>query len=70
MANPEAHRTICSANSGDMLDTDAIDRMEKLEIVELANAAYWHAVETLNDWEPGYSPGASMTSCRELAAHP
>lgn len=52
-ANPETHRTICSANSGDILDTDAIDRMEKLEIDELANAAYWHAVETLIDWEPG-----------------
>ena len=53
MANPEAHRTICRANSDDTLAAGAIDQMEKLEMDELANAAYWHAVETLIDCEPG-----------------
>ena len=53
MENPEAHRTICRAKSDEMLAAGAIDQMEKLEMDELANAAYWHAVETLIDCEPG-----------------
>ena len=49
MENPEAHRAICRSKSDDMLAAGAIDQMEKLEMDELANAAYWHAVETLID---------------------
>lgn len=54
MACPEAYRRICLALSKDMADAQIIDQAEKLEMDELVNAAYWHAVETLIDCEPEF----------------
>jgi hypothetical protein len=54
MSSPEAYRDICIAISQDMIDAEVIGHLEKLEMDELANAAYWHAVETLIDCEPAF----------------
>ena len=45
--NPEAHRMMCRWETRDMLEAGVIDEMEKFEMDELADAAYWHAVEEL-----------------------
>ncbi|WP_419735658.1 hypothetical protein [Pseudomonas sp. COR18] len=37
-----------------MAATQIIDQIEKLEMDEIANAVYWHAVETLIDCEPAF----------------
>ncbi|MGY2171536.1 hypothetical protein [Pseudomonas gingeri] len=50
--NPEAHRIICLDISREMAAAQIIDPIEKLEMDEIANASYWHAVETLIDCEP------------------
>ncbi|KPA89376.1 hypothetical protein PF66_04228 [Pseudomonas asplenii] len=52
--NPEAHRIICLDISREMAAAQIIDPLEKLEMDEIANAAYWHAVETLIDCEPAF----------------
>ncbi|WP_085065965.1 hypothetical protein [Pseudomonas piscis] len=56
--NPEVHRSMCRLISQDMLSEQVISAVEKLELDELADAAYWHAVETLIDCEPGFMPSA------------
>ena len=57
MDNPEAHRAACRWEARDMLETGVIDEMEKLEMDELADAAYWHAVEELAAAAEGYMFG-------------
>ncbi|MCK9818461.1 hypothetical protein M1B35_31160 [Pseudomonas sp. MAFF 302046] len=58
MQNPEAYRGGCHAIAKDMLDAEVIDQLEKLELDEMADAAYWHAVEELISAEQRYeSPG-------------
>lgn len=52
--NPEAHRTICLDISREMAAAQIIDPIERLEMDEIANAAYWHAVEMLIDCEPAF----------------
>ncbi|WP_260498066.1 SOS response-associated peptidase family protein [Pseudomonas sp. MSSRFD41] len=54
--NPEVHRSMCRLLSQDMLDERIISAAEKFELDELADAAYWHAVETLIDCEPDFMP--------------
>lgn len=52
--NPEVHRGMCRLISQDMLNEQIISAAEKFELDELADAAYWHAVETLIDCEPDF----------------
>ena len=54
MDNPEAHRTVCRWESRDMMAAGVIDQMEKFEMDEQADAAYWHAVEELAAFAEGY----------------
>lgn len=58
MSYPEAYRQGCLAISKDMVDADVIDQAQKFDLDELANAAYWHAVETLIDCEPEFISSA------------
>lgn len=55
--NPEAHRTMCRWETRDMLEAGVIDQMEKLEMDELVDAAYWHTVEELVTADAGYMFG-------------
>ncbi|MEW5698713.1 hypothetical protein [Pseudomonas synxantha] len=57
MDNPEAHRTACRWEARDMLEAGVIDQIEKLEMDELADAAYWHAAEELATAAEGYMFG-------------
>ncbi len=56
--NPEVHRSMCRLISKNMLNEQIISTAEKFELDELADSAYWHAVETLIDCEPGFMPSA------------
>lgn len=47
MESPEAHRSSLLEASARLAEEGLIDRMEQLEMDEMANAAYWHAVEEL-----------------------
>ncbi|WP_426136366.1 hypothetical protein [Pseudomonas sp. PWP3-1b2] len=58
MGSPEAHRVMCRWETRDMLEAGVIDQMEKFEMDELADAAYWHAVEELTTASEGYRYGA------------
>ncbi|WP_414159898.1 hypothetical protein ACMGG8_15755 [Pseudomonas sp. BNK-45] len=58
MSYPEAYRQGCLAISQDMADAKVIDQAQKLDLDEFANAAYWHAVETLIDCEPEFMSSA------------
>ncbi|MCB2255347.1 hypothetical protein KTQ74_25835 [Pseudomonas chlororaphis] len=55
---PEAHRSVSRLIAQDMLDDKIINPAEKFELDEMANAAYWHTVETLIDCEPDFMPSA------------
>lgn len=55
--NPEAHRMMCRWETRDMLEAGVIDEIEKFEMDELADAAYWHAVEELVTTPAGYTYG-------------
>lgn len=57
MDNPEAHRSMCRWETREMLEAGVIDQLEKLEMDELADAAYWHAVEELATDAEGYMFG-------------
>ena len=56
--HPETYRSMCRLLSQDMLDERIISVAEKFELDELADSAYWHAVETLIDCEPDFMPSA------------
>ncbi|MGK3120435.1 hypothetical protein QZH45_14290 [Pseudomonas corrugata] len=47
MQNPEAHRSCLLAASARLAEERLIDRAEKFDMDEMANSAYWHAVEEL-----------------------
>ncbi|UVM74942.1 hypothetical protein [Pseudomonas alvandae] len=47
MQNPEAHRSCLIANSARLAEERLIDLAEQFDMDEMANAAYWHAVEEL-----------------------
>jgi hypothetical protein len=47
MQNPEAHRSCLLEKSARLADEGLIDRVEQFDMDELANAAYWLAVEEL-----------------------
>ncbi|MDQ0739270.1 hypothetical protein [Pseudomonas sp. W4I3] len=57
MDHPEAHRVSCRWETRDMLEAGVIDELEKFEMDEQVDAAYWHAVEELATAAEGYMFG-------------
>jgi hypothetical protein len=47
MQNPEAHRQTLHAMSATLAAERLIDELQQFDLNEMANAAYWHAVEEL-----------------------
>ncbi|MGE8484266.1 MAG: hypothetical protein ACN6Q5_16900 [Pseudomonas sp.] len=58
MQNPEAHRETLHEMAAALLDEGLIDQLEQFEMNEMADAAYWHAVEELQN-SPDHYRGAS-----------
>ena len=58
MENPEAHRQTLREMSATLASEGLIDELQCFEMNEMANAAYWHAVEELIDTPARYC-GAS-----------
>lgn len=58
MSHPEAYRVQCHWETRDMFAAGVIDEMEKLEMDEQADAAYWHSVEELIVTSDQYLHGA------------
>ncbi|SMQ22182.1 hypothetical protein SAMN04488483_0141 [Pseudomonas helmanticensis] len=58
MQNPEGHRQTLHEMSAALLDEGLIDQLEQFDLNDRANAAYWHAVEELQN-SPGHYRGAS-----------
>jgi len=58
MQNPEAHRQTLHTMSATLATEGLIDELQQFDTNEMANAAYWHAVEELQT-TPGRYCGAS-----------
>ncbi|CAH0211778.1 hypothetical protein SRABI89_02007 [Pseudomonas koreensis] len=58
MQNPEGHRETLHEMAAKLRDEGVIDRLEQYDMNEMADAAYWHAVEELQN-SPGHYRGAS-----------
>jgi hypothetical protein len=58
MQNPEGHRETLHEMASTLRDEGLIDQLEQFDMNEMANAAYWHAVEELQN-SPGHYRGAS-----------
>ncbi|WP_338585738.1 hypothetical protein [Pseudomonas sp. MAG733B] len=58
MQNPEAHRQTLHSMSATLVAEGLIDQLQQFDMNELANAAYWHAVEELQT-HPAFYCGAS-----------
>lgn len=58
MQSPEAHRATLREMAMDLLSEGLIDELEQFDMNEMADAAYWHAVEELQSL-PGQYRGAS-----------
>ncbi|MGF6127285.1 hypothetical protein QF019_002494 [Pseudomonas frederiksbergensis] len=56
--NPEAYRQTLHSMSQGLADEGLIDKLEQFDMDELANAAYWHAIEELQSPSESYC-GAS-----------
>jgi len=48
MQTPEAHRQTLHEMSSDLVTEGLIDELQRFDLNEMANAAYWHAVEELH----------------------
>jgi hypothetical protein len=48
MQNPEAHRQTLHEMSSALVTEGLIDELQQFDLNEMANAAYWHAVEELH----------------------
>lgn len=59
MQNPEAHRQTLHAMSHTLASEGLVDRLEQFDMDEMANAAYWHAVEELIALPPRYCGASS-----------
>ncbi|MGE8180494.1 hypothetical protein [Pseudomonas mandelii] len=59
MQNPEAHRQTLHAMSLILAAEGLVDPLEQFDMNELANAAYWHAVEELINAPPRYCGASS-----------
>lgn len=57
--NPEAHRQTLYAMSATLAAEGLIDTLQQFDINELANAAYWHAVEELHTAPARYCGASS-----------
>lgn len=58
MQNPEAHRATLREMAEALHTEGLIDQLEQFDMNEMADAAYWHAVEELQN-SPGHYRGAS-----------
>jgi hypothetical protein len=58
MQNPEAHRQTLHSMSSALVTEGLIDELQQFDLNEMANAAYWHAVEELQT-ASGHYCGAS-----------
>jgi len=58
MQNPEAHRQTLHSMSVPLVAEGLIDKLQQFDMNEMANAAYWHAVEELQTTPSRYC-GAS-----------
>jgi hypothetical protein len=58
LQNPEGHRETLLEMAATLLAEGLIDQLEQFEMNEMANAAYWHAVEELQN-SPGHYRSAS-----------
>ncbi|EUB84868.1 hypothetical protein PMI25_001245 [Pseudomonas sp. GM30] len=58
MQNPEGHRETLHDMAAALHSEGLIDQLERFDMNEMANAAYWHAVEELQN-SPGHYRGAS-----------
>ncbi|MHC8300408.1 hypothetical protein [Pseudomonas sp. ZS1P83] len=58
MQNPEAHRQTLHSMSATLVTEELIDELQQFDMNEMANAAYWHAVEELHT-SPARYCGAS-----------
>lgn len=47
MQNPEAHRQTLHSMSATLTAEGVIDELQRFDLNEMANAAYWHAIEEL-----------------------
>lgn len=59
MQNPEAHRQTLHAMSSTLVSEGLIDPLLHFDMNELANAAYWHAVEELHTAPARYCGASS-----------
>jgi len=59
MQNPEAHRQTLHAMNTTLLGEGLIDVLQQLDMNEMANAAYWHAVEELHTAPARYCGASS-----------
>lgn len=58
MQNPEAHRETLHEMAAALFDEGLIDQLERFDMNEMADAAYWHTVEELQN-SPNHYRGAS-----------
>ncbi|WP_223849612.1 hypothetical protein [Pseudomonas koreensis] len=58
MQNPEAHRETLHGMAAALFDEGLIDQIERFDMNEMADAAYWHTVEELQN-SPAHYRGAS-----------
>ena len=58
MQNPEGHRETLHQMAADLHTEGLIDQLEQFDMNEMADAAYWHSVEELQN-SPGQYRGAS-----------
>jgi len=58
MQNPEAHRETLHEMAAALFDEGLIDQLERFDMNEMADAAYWHTVEELQN-SPDHYRGAS-----------
>lgn len=58
MQNPEGHRETLHEMAAALHGEGLIDQLEQFDMNEMADAAYWHAVEELQN-SPGHYRGAS-----------
>jgi hypothetical protein len=59
MQNPEAHRQTLHTMSATLVSEGLIDVLQQFDMNEMANAAYWHAVEELHSALPRYCGASS-----------
>jgi len=64
MQNPEGHRETLHEMGATLRDEGLIEQFEQFDMNEMADAAYWHAVEELQNSRAVTAAHQPMTSCR------